>query len=67
MKWAPSHCYDPSQHRADAQLIIREVPPEDAGAQEQPNFTAASQEILTSPSAGKVVGRVQGLTDLRRR
>ena len=51
----------------DAQLIIREVPPEDAGAQEQPNFTAASQEILTSPSAGKVVGRVQGLTDLRRR
>lgn len=53
--------------KPDAQLIIREVPPEDAAEDEQPNFTAAAQEILTSPSAGKVVGRVQGLTDLRRR
>lgn len=51
----------------DAQLIIREMPPEDAAEDEKPNFTAASQEILTSPSAGKVVGRVQGLTNLRRR
>lgn len=51
----------------DADLVIREVPPADAEEDEKPNFTAASQETLTSPSAGKVVGRVQGLTDLRRR
>ena len=50
----------------EAQLIIRETPPEDA-EDTAPNFTAASQEILTSPAAGKVVGRVQGLKDLRRR
>lgn len=49
-----------------AQLIIRETPPEDA-EDTAPNFTAASQEILTSPTAGKVVGRVHGLKDLRRR
>lgn len=51
----------------DAQLIIREVPPAESEEEQKPNFTAAAQEILTSPSAGKVVGRVQGLTDLRRR
>ena len=50
----------------EAQLIIRETPPEDA-EDAAPNFTAASQETLTSPAAGKVVGRVQGLKDLRRR
>ena len=50
----------------EAQLIIRETPPEDA-EDAAPNFTAASQQTLTSPSAGKVVGRVQGLKDLRRR
>lgn len=50
----------------EAQLIIRETPPEDA-EDVAPNFTAASQVILTSPTAGKVVGRVQGLKDLRRR
>ena len=50
----------------EAQLIIRENPPEDAD-DTAPNFTAASQVTLTSPSAGKVVGRVQGLKDLRRR
>lgn len=53
--------------KPDAELVIREMPPEDAEEDQVPNFTAASQEILTSPSAGKVVGRVQGLTDLRRR
>ena len=47
------------------ELVIREMPP--AEAAEQPQFTAASQEILTSPTAGKVVGRVQGLSNLRRR
>lgn len=51
----------------DAQLVIRETSPEDAESDQKPNFTAAAQEILTSPTAGKVVGRVQGLTDLRRR
>lgn len=51
----------------EADLVIREMPPEDAEADEQPTFTAASQEILTSPTAGKVVGRVQGLSNLRRR
>lgn len=51
----------------DAQLIIREMPPEDAETDETPNYTAAAQELLTSPTAGKVVGRVQGLSDLRRR
>ena len=50
-----------------AELIIRETPPEDAEADEEPNFTAASQHVLTPPTAGKVVGRVQGLTNLRRR
>lgn len=49
-----------------AQLVIRETPPEDAQTDEAPNFTAASQETLTSPTAGKVVGRVQGLKNLRR-
>lgn len=53
--------------KPDAELVIREKPPEDAQDDEKPNFTAASQEVLTSPSAGKVVGRVQGLSDLRRR
>lgn len=48
-----------------AELIVREMPAEDS--EESPNFTAASQEILTSPTAGKVVGRVQGLSNLRRR
>ena len=50
----------------EAPLIIRENPPEDAD-DAAPNFTAASQVTLTSPAAGKVVGRVQGLKDLRRR
>ncbi len=49
----------------EAQLIIRENPPENA-EDTAPNFTAASQVILTSPNAGKVVGRVQGLKNLRR-
>ena len=49
----------------EAQLMIRENPPE--GSDELPNFTAAAQEILTSPTAGKVVGRVEGLSNLRRR
>lgn len=51
----------------EAELIIREKPPEEAEADEAPNFTAASQQVLTPPTAGKVVGRVQGLTNLRRR
>lgn len=51
----------------EAELVIREMPPEDAETDEQPTFTAAAQEILTSPTAGKVVGRVQGLSNLRRR
>ena len=51
----------------DAELIIRETPPEDAASDQDPNFTAASQVILTPSDAGKVVGRVQGLTNLRRR
>ncbi len=51
----------------EAELIIREMPPEDAEADQEPNFTAATQQILTPPGAGKVVGRVQGLTNLRRR
>lgn len=49
-----------------AQLLIRETPPE-ADTEEKANFTAASQEILTSPTAGKVVGRPDGLSNLRRR
>ena len=51
----------------EAELIIREVPSEAAEADEVPNFTAAAQQILTPPTAGKVVGRVQGLSNLRRR
>lgn len=49
-----------------AQLLIRELSPEDAGDQVA-SYTAASQEILTPPDAGKIVGRPQGLTNLRRR
>lgn len=52
--------------KPEAELIIREMPPEESADDEKPNFTAAAQETLTSPSAGKVVGRVQGLTNLRR-
>ncbi len=53
--------------KPDAALVIRETPPEDSEDDVKPSFTAAAQEVLTSPGAGKVVGRVQGLTDLRRR
>lgn len=52
--------------KPEAELIIREMPPAESADDEKPNFTAAAQETLTSPSAGKVVGRVQGLTNLRR-
>ncbi|NWN87942.1 MAG: folate-binding protein YgfZ [Micrococcaceae bacterium] len=52
--------------KPEAELIIREMPPAGSADDEKPNFTAAAQETLTSPSAGKVVGRVQGLTNLRR-
>src|SRR5699024_6326276 len=53
--------------KPDVALIIRETPPENSEDDVKPSFTAAAQEILTSPDAGKVVGRVQGLTGLRRR
>lgn len=47
------------------ELVIRETDPED---QDVPaSLTAASQEVLVSPTAGNTVGRPQGLTDLRRR
>lgn len=48
----------------EAELLIRETDPD--GAETPPAYTAASQEVLTSPTAGNTVGRPQGLTNLRR-